>query len=73
MHRLLFTANAGKNFFAFVLAAAGETAFLHTEDSPHARFYIPLETAGAVEIIAGTGGTVFQFYIVGVANTYGTL
>lgn len=54
---------------AGVSAFASDSLLPYPENSPHTGFHIPFETAGAVEIIAGTGGTVFQFHTERISDT----
>ena len=41
----------------------------NSENPPHTGFYVPFETAGSIEVIAGKGSAVFYFHIKGVSNT----
>lgn len=58
---------------ADIPASAANALFHYAEDSPHSGLYIPFQAAGAVEVITGAGGSVFQFHAEGISNADASL
>lgn len=54
---------------ADIFTFAFDSLLIHSENPPHSGFHIPFQTAGAVKVIPGAGGSVHQFHTEGISDT----